>query len=171
MAAAKKAPGKAPKKRPGRPSVMTGPMIERICARIAKGEALHRMCEEKGMPSQASVFRALERDQAFREKYARAKELQAELYAAQIVEIADDSSKDIVIDKDGNAATDHEVVARSRLRVDARKWLASKLAPKKYGDKVQVGGADDLPPIQQESKITLSPEEAYMQMIRAGRGG
>lgn len=169
--AAKKPGAKPAARKRGRPTVMTGPMIDRICERLAKGEALHRMCAEKDMPSQASVFRALERDQAFREKYARARELQAELYAAQIIEIADDSSRDIIIGEDGQPLTDHEVVARSRLRVDARKWLASKLAPKKYGDKVQVGGADDLPPIQQESKITLSPEEAYMQMIRAGRGG
>jgi hypothetical protein len=58
------------------------------------------------------------------------------LLAEEIITIADDSSGDVIVDDDGNEQTNHERVARSRLRVDARKWYASKLAPKRYGDKV-----------------------------------
>ena len=47
------------------------------------------------------------------------------------------------------------MIARSRLRVDARKWLAAKLAPKKYGEKIAVGGADDLPPIKQSLRVAF----------------
>ncbi|AGG31951.1 hypothetical protein MU9_2906 [Morganella morganii subsp. morganii KT] len=71
------------------------------------------------------------------QQYARAREIQAELLAEEIIEIADDSSGDVIVDDDGKEQTNHERVARSRLRVDARKWYASKLAPKRYGDRIQ----------------------------------
>ncbi|MRT15310.1 hypothetical protein GJV07_24135 [Enterobacteriaceae bacterium RIT711] len=71
------------------------------------------------------------------QQYARAREVQAEILAEEIIEIADDSSGDVFVDDDGREQTNHERVARSRLRVDARKWYASKLAPKRYGDRIQ----------------------------------
>ncbi|MRT15312.1 hypothetical protein GJV07_24145 [Enterobacteriaceae bacterium RIT711] len=79
------------------------------------------------------------------QQYARAREVQAEILAEEIIEIADDSSGDVIVDEDGHEQTNHERVARSRLRVDARKWYASKLAPKRYGDR-----------IQHEQKITIT---------------
>ena len=82
------------------------------------------------------------------EQYARAREAQADKMAEDILAIADDGRNDTYQTDDGTA-TNHDVIARSRLRVDARKWLASKMAPKKYGEKIAVGGADDLPPVQQ----------------------
>jgi len=73
--------------------------------------------------------------------YARAREAQAEVLADEIVEIADDSSEDFIFaegeDQDGKGAKKYvnkEYVKRSALRVDARKWVAAKLLPKKYGD-------------------------------------
>jgi hypothetical protein len=60
---------------------------------------------------------------------------QAEFMAEDILDIADDDSKDIKYDEDGNESCNAEFVARSRLRIDTRKWLASKLAPKIYGDR------------------------------------
>ena len=78
----------------------------------------------------ASVFPyGFDKYQDFCDKYARARERQADFMAAQTVDIADDTSKD-------NSFAGSVAVARSRLRIDARKWLASKLAPKKYGDKI-----------------------------------
>jgi hypothetical protein len=68
--------------------------------------------------------------------------------AEDILAIADDSASDVIVGENGREMVNNEAIARSRLRVDARKWLASKMAPKKYGDKLAVGGADDLPPIQ-----------------------
>ena len=57
-------------------------------------------------------------------------------YAEEIIEISDDGSRDTYIDEKGREVIDREVIARSQLRIDARKWYASRLAPKKYGDKV-----------------------------------
>lgn len=70
------------------------------------------------------------------EQYARAREAQADKFADEIIQISDDGTRDTYLDADGNERTDQDVIARSRLRVDSRKWLASKMAPKKYGDKV-----------------------------------
>jgi hypothetical protein len=50
------------------------------------------------------------------------------------LEIADDSSQDTYIDRNGQQVTNHEVIALAKLRIDARKWYASKLMPKKYGN-------------------------------------
>lgn len=72
----------------------------------------------------------------------RAREAQADLLAEQILQIADDGTNDTQTDDEGRVRVDQDVIARSRLRVDARKWLASKMAPKKYGDKIEHTGAD-----------------------------
>lgn len=140
-AAKTKASGKAApaKKPPGRPSAYTESVAAKLCAYIADGFSLRKACEQIGMPSTATVMRWLadESRPEFREQYAGAREAQADLLAEQILVIADDTSADTFKDEDGFECTDHEVIARSRLRVDARKWLASKMAPKRYGDKIE----------------------------------
>ena len=122
-----------------RQSSFTQEVADTICARLAGGESLRKICADEGMPGMSSVFRWLadEKNAAFREQYARAREAQAETLAEEILEIADDGRQDTYVDENGNTRTDQEVIGRSRLRVDARKWLAAKMAPKKYGDKVQ----------------------------------
>jgi hypothetical protein len=71
-----------------------------------------------------------------RDRYARAREEQADKLFREIIEIADDASGDYVTTSDGKRIVDHENIQRSRLRVDARKWAAARLAPKKYGDHI-----------------------------------
>jgi hypothetical protein len=71
----------------------------------------------------------------FAAMYVQAKQLQAELFAEEVIDISDDSTYDIKLNKDGEPVADNEVVQRSRLRVDTRKWVACKLAPRLYGDK------------------------------------
>ncbi len=66
--------------------------------------------------------------------------MQADALFDEALEIADDASGDWAVDKDGKKTLDHEHVQRSRLRVDTRKWAAGKLAPKRYGDKLQHTG-------------------------------
>lgn len=112
------------------------------------------------MPAQSTVFKWLSEQSAFSEQYVRAREAQADKLADEILSIADDGTNDTYKTDDGEGVN-HDVIARSRLRVDARKWLASKMAPKKYGDKMAIGGADDLPPVQFtgiERKIVRPPD-------------
>lgn len=73
---------------------------------------------------------------AFREQYARAREAQADTLADEILDIADDATNDFMMTEQG-LKYDGDSVQRSRLRVDSRKWLAGKLRPKKYGDKIE----------------------------------
>lgn len=145
----------------GRPSKYTQAIADKICTRLADGESLRAICMDGAMPSRMSVFRWLADPEsaAFRDQYARAREEQADFYAEQIVDIADEEVTMIKRSKhthgakpeDGDAENDVEVVfdptavQRNRLRVDARKWYASKLAPKKYGDKLELGGNKDSP--------------------------
>lgn len=133
----------------GRPSSFTQEKANIICERIAGGESLRSICQEKGLPSITSVMRWLadENNAAFRAQYARAREVQADFMAEEILSIADEECTMVRADKHGSKDEDGQgntevlfdatAVARNRLRVDARKWLAGKMAPKKYGEKVQ----------------------------------
>jgi len=111
----------------GRPSVYTPELADEICTRLANGESLRAICNSERddfMPSIGTILRWVGENDEFQQQYARAREIQAETHADDIVTIAD-----------GAAGDDSVKTARDRLRVDARKWVASKLLPKKYGDK------------------------------------
>ena len=138
---AKKKP--TPKKRKtGRPSLYTEALAAKICERLAEGETLRSICRDEKMPGKTTVLRWLgdEKNADFRTQYAHAREMQADRFAEEILEIADDTSEDWSTDKDGKKTLDHEHVQRSRLRIDTRKWLMARMAPKKYGDKMQHTG-------------------------------
>jgi hypothetical protein len=134
-------------------------IADAICDRLAGGESLRRICSSEDMPAASSVFKWLAENVDFAEQYARAREAQADTLADEIVDIADDDSRDIE-DHDGKEVYSAEAVARSRLRVDARKWVASKLKPKKYGDKLQHTGGDGEGPIQAAVSITFRKTDA-----------
>lgn len=131
----------------GRPADYNQEIADLICERLADGESLRQICADDGMPNRATVFRWLGIYKEFSDQYARAREEQAEALADEIVAIADDKTGDLRFDAEGNEIPDKEFIARSRLRVDARKWVASKLKPKKYGDKIsqEVSGPDGAP--------------------------
>jgi hypothetical protein len=101
------------------------------------------------MPSKTSVFRWLRTQDEFRDQYARAKEESADALTDEMLDIADDGSNDWMSrhGKDDEVAwsVNGEHIQRSRVRIDTRKWIASKLKPKKYGDKQIIGGDPDNP--------------------------
>ena len=136
----KKPSPKKPKK--GRPSLYTDKLAAKICRRLAAGESLRAICRDNAMPSISTVMGWLfdGNHDKFSEQYARAREAQAEIRADEIVDIADDDTNDFAADKDGKLVANSEHIQRSRLRVDARKWIAAKLLPKRYGDKIQHTG-------------------------------
>lgn len=132
----------------GRPSGYSDDIADAICDGLADARSLRSICLDKGMPSQSMVFRWLadERYSAFRERYARAREAQADALFDEMLDIADDGTNDWVERKrdDGSTDTvlDHEHVQRSKLRIEARKWMAGKLRPKVYGDKLDLTSSD-----------------------------
>jgi hypothetical protein len=128
-----------PTRGPGRPSDYTPEIAETICTRLASGESLREICEDDAMPVRSTVYLWLMQRQEFSDQYARARELQAETFVDEIVEIADDGRNDWMLRKFGNDerwVENGEAMRRSQIRIDARKWHASKLASKKYGDKI-----------------------------------
>ncbi len=134
---------KAKPKKKGRPSLYTEALAANICRRLAEGETLRSVCRDKAMPDKATILRWLadKKKADFREQYVYAREMQADALFDEALEIADDASGDWSTDKDGKKVLDHENIQRSRLRVDTRKWAAGKMAPKKYGDKLDLGGS------------------------------
>lgn len=95
------------------------------------------------MPDKATVFRWLESKDAFRDQYARAREVQADTLFDEILDIADDGRNDWIEKRNADGEVigwqeNGEALRRSQLRIDARKWMAGKLLPKKYSEKQQV---------------------------------
>lgn len=134
----------------GRPSAYSDEIAVIICERIADGNSLRSICAEDGMPSKSMVMRWLSQHAEFRDQYARAREAQADALFDEIIAIADAPliGEKIKIDKDGNKEiTRGDMIEHRRLQVDTRKWMASKLLPKKYGDKQQLehSGVDGAP--------------------------
>lgn len=135
-----------------------------ICERLAEGESLRTICRTDGMPSRTEVFRWLADDAhaAFRDQYAR-EGIRIEAMADDIQEISDDARNDWMEangeDNPGWRANG-EHIQRSRLRVDSRKWILSKLAPKKYGDKIEqtIGGPNGGPVPVEATIRFIKPE-------------
>lgn len=128
----------------GRPSAFTQDIADAICAGLSDARSLRSICLADDMPHQATVCRWLGEKERFREQYARAREAQADAIFDEMLDIADDGSNDWMQREREDGSIDevlnHEHVQRSKLRIDARKWMAGKLAPKKYGDKLQLAG-------------------------------
>lgn len=134
----------------GRPSKYTMELAETICEQIALGNSLRAVCKQDGMPAMASVFKWLREHDDFSEQYARACEERTEAMAEDILDIADDGTNDYIEIERSDGSTyetiNREVLQRSRLRVDTRKWLMSKMKPKKYGERIDMTtNGKDLP--------------------------
>ena len=110
--------------------------IENILAEIAIGHTVRQAFDKVGIERKriGSLYRLLLQDKALRSWYDEAREMQAESFADDIIDISDETMNDWKTKENGDLVADHEVINRSRLRVDSRKWLSGKWAPKRYGD-------------------------------------
>lgn len=142
----KKATGNAPAREGGKVEI-TNDIIDAVLDQVAGGKSLVKVCEAPGMPNRTAFLRRVAADPALQALYAEAMAARADKYAEETIDIADDGLNDTYIDDQGNVKTDTDVVARSKLRIAARQWYAAKIAPKKYGDKVDLnhGGQDGNP--------------------------
>jgi len=144
----------------GRPSDYTDELADTICERIADGESLRAICREDGMPGKATVFRWLASNEVFQDQYARARQAQADSLFDDVLEIVDDSRNDWMERNgadDPGWALNGDHIQRTRLRVDARKWMAGKLRPKKYGEKLE-RASDPENPVTFPTVIKLQAE-------------
>ena len=152
-----KSPESAPKAKMGRPTIYTQQLANLICLRIAEGESLREIVRSEGMPERATVYDWLLKKPDFSDKYTRAREEQADTLADEIIAIADEQPEIIpVLDKRTGELIEHKLdnafLQWQKNRIDARKWTAMKLKPKKYGERVALAGDADSP-IKVEAEV------------------
>ena len=127
-------------------------IFEYVCQEIEKGRALRNVLKDENMPSTSTFYQWLDNDEVKAKQYARATEVRADIIFDDILAIADENTNDTSINENGIEVVNNDVIQRSRLRIDARKWVLSKLNPKKFGDKtIHSGDADN--PIQTKTTI------------------
>ncbi len=146
-------------KKMGRPTDYTVELADEICFTVAtSSKALRTLCQENShWPNANTICEWRIKHKDFGEAYARGKQHQIEVLVDELIGIADDTSNDTIvkIDSDGNEkkVCNSEWINRSRLRIDTRKWLAAKLCPRLYGDKVQ-----------HEAQINIKQEDALKEL-------
>lgn len=118
--------GTKPKGKGGRPTIFTQDLADLICAELAQGKSLRTVLKSKSMPAMSQIFNWLRTNTEFQEQYTRAKEEGADALADDIIDIAADVRR-------GKLKPD-----AGRVAGDLMKWSASKLKPKKYGDKLDL---------------------------------
>jgi hypothetical protein len=159
------AAAKAPKRRVGAPTTITAEAKAEVLKRLVGGESLTKICKDPRLPCIYSVYAHIDKDPEFAKSYARAREIQADVLAEEIIDISDDGSSDFVtrLDKDGEEqeVVDHEHIQRSRLRVDSRKWFASKMRPNRYGDKTIISGDQASPVV-----TTTMTQEEFLEIAK-----
>jgi transposase-like protein len=129
-----------------RPSEFKQETADAVCERISQGESLRSICRDESMPAASCIFKWLSRFKDFEEQYTRAREASADALFDDIIDIADEPPDDAV------------QVAHARLRVEARKWAASKLKPKKYGDKITTEHSGSVS-IERIERVIIKPNE------------
>lgn len=146
-------------------------MIAVVCQSIREGMTARKACQLHGVEFPTMKLWC-SKDPDFAAQYQAAREALYEHWEEDIVDIADDQQSGSII-KDGplgRSIETKDMIEHRKLRIDSRKWLLARRVPKVFGDKMALGGADDLPPIQTKADINLSAEEAYKQMLGVGNG-
>ena len=149
-------------------SIFTPALFTTICDRIGAGESLRSVCRDPEMPSKTTVMRWLHDKPALRDQYASARDDLLDHWAEDLIEIADDGTLDTIegTDKHGNTVmvANHANVQRDRLRLDARKWLMSRLGPKKYGDRMEHDVSGEIGHVHRVDVTTLTAREKMRRL-------
>jgi hypothetical protein len=133
------------KSKAGRPTDYSLELSDTICARLSEGESLRSVCRDEEMPVLTTIFRWLRTKEEFKHQYEIAKEESADSLADEMVDIADyeagqplmEDGLPVMVAGKIVMTIDAPSVSHAKLRIDTRKWAASKLKPKKYGEKIQ----------------------------------
>ena len=145
----------------GRPTIFTEELADTICKRISEGNSLRTVCADEEMPVRQTIYNWFASNERFLDQYMRAREEQADYFAEEMIDIADNANNDYMerLDKDDQSIgwrENGEYVRRSQIRIETRKWLMARMAPKKYGDvkQIELGGKDG-GPIKTEEVSTM----------------
>lgn len=114
-------------------------IFDSIIEDIEHGYSLRTVLKNGSNPSSRTFYKWLDEDENKVKQYARACDIRAEDIFEDILDIADDKTGDKTILSDGREVFNGEFAARSRIKIDARKWILCKMNPKKYGEKIDLG--------------------------------
>jgi hypothetical protein len=146
-------------KKMGRPTLFSQQLADTICSRIAEGESLREICKDDDMPEMVTIYRWLQADPDFCNHYTRAREDQADTLADEIIAIADEQPEVIAVLNKNGELIEHKLdgafLQWQKNRMDARKWTAMKLKPKKYGDRQILAGDSEAPLEVQNDAMTI----------------
>ena len=121
------------KRKQGALSTYTDAIGKEIVTRLASGQSLHSICKLEHMPHISTIYDWIAKEPSFAEHYGRAREQAAHTLFDQMIDIADDSSRDLLEDGSANNAA----IARARLQIETRARVAGKLAPRVYGERIE----------------------------------
>jgi hypothetical protein len=133
---------------------------EAILRAVMEGASLRQACRDHEV-TRSEVYLDLADDPTFSDQYARATSIRADAMFDEMMEIADTQVEGEVRKKlkDGTEeVTVEDMLGHRKLQVDTRKWALARMNPRKYGEKVQVGGASDLPPVATVDATKLSSQ-------------
>ena len=136
----------------GRPTIYSDELAVRICSEVAKGKSLKRTLEADGMPGMTAVYAWLASNDHFAKLYARAKEDSADAMVDEMLDIADNA------DIDANSR---------RVMVDARKWIAMKLKPRRYGDRLETISTSTVTVKPSEDMSAEEASRAYRALVQS----
>jgi hypothetical protein len=178
-AAKPKAKGKVASAKIGAPTTFSQKTADLICIMLSEGMSLREILRSDTtgvLPAQSTVYEWLLRHPSFAEQYARAREEQADTLADEIIHIADEQPEVVaVIDKKTGALIEHKLdgafLQWQKNRIEARKWTAMKLKPKKYGDRVALEGVEGGAPIATEDATSTRLFELMRNMEMTKRVG
>jgi hypothetical protein len=157
----------------GRPTKFNQQTADLICMMLSEGMSLRQILKADtvgALPAQSTVYEWLIRHPLFAEQYARAREEQADTNADEILEIADERPPEFKDDK-GRTYLDQTYIAWQKNRIEARKWTAMKLKPKKYGDRVALEGVEGGAAIKTEDASANKFLEVIRNMEMTKRAG
>lgn len=153
----------AAKKPTGRPSTFDPAKVDEIIERVSTGEPLAQVCRDEHLPALRTFYDWMAGNAEIAARFARAREAGFDMIAVDALNIADERPE--------RTATEHGdkvdagYVAWQKNRVEQRMKLLAKWDPKRYGEKIAVGGADDLPAVKHEASVVVDPSEAYKRLL------
>lgn len=114
----------------------------RILSEMITGRSLRSILRDEGMPTRDTVYRWIIEDKKKSDQYARAADMRADEIFDEMMDISDSTDEDVITLDNGNESVNHNVINRDKLKIDTRKWILSKMNPKKYGEKVDFSSGD-----------------------------
>jgi hypothetical protein len=133
--------------KPGSPE--RAKLADAVLANMESGMSCWKACEKAGVKNSTFLL-WVSQDSALAESYARARENYVERIAQEVMELSD-----VDVGETPDGRKDWAAVQKHKLQVDTRKWLLSKLAPKKYGEKIEISGDKESPLVHRIERVVV----------------